>query len=58
MTEAEATALSHTIHESTALPASVEADGDYFSVVVRSGQGTFTLYDEADWPWLSARMGN
>jgi hypothetical protein len=52
------TALSNTIQESTALPVSVEPDGDYFSVVVRSDQGNFTIYDEADWQWLSPRMGN
>lgn len=57
MSEAEARALATAVAEASRQPTTVEPDGDYFVVIVRTAErGTFALRDEADWNWLSPQI--
>lgn len=56
MAAAEARGLAHRIAAETGLLAEVVPDVEYFVVEVRTENGVFILYDEADWAWLRERI--
>ena len=60
MTREEAEALAESVHQSSDHEVRIlEDDGRFAVQVVRpstQGADTYTLYDEADWAWLRARV--
>ena len=60
MTRKEAEGVAALVQEACAHGVEVVQDGDFFVVEVRressDGTDTYTLYDEADWPWLREKI--
>jgi hypothetical protein len=56
MSETEAHALAAIIRDERGYLVDVERDGAHWVVTIHTGVGRWTAWDEADWPWLSARI--